>query len=425
MQNNIELLINLVDKQKECEFSLRYLLHNEDGSWKNFFTMLKLVKKKTRNKIVYDYGEVVLGEEIITVADGLEVISGLVPQNGEKGKISLASYGNFNVASPDQPDFLLSKPIHGILKDQYPLRFCNFPITSGQARAQSNRELLKEGLPYYPSLGEAIISFFDLKIEFFNSFRWVYVVIPDYRSRIKSLKLIFSKAELRLVTPEIKYEDLIVKVFARSGLRRTSLPDIYPESEVVKFDIGFQPDTLSAVLVSRKDNMKIDVKEFNQWSVEEEGIFVERPKEEILSLAKAGESQNIEYKRDILNDHTKNDLVETVVAFLNTNRGIILIGLDDNGNISGTQNNVEDIQKILHDCCEPPPKGIKIEEKKINRDKIILIVEVPEGENKPYQSKRDKNWYVRHNSSDYRMERSELFQMLEKQLSRNEGSAYG
>ena len=113
-----------------------------------------------------------------------------------------------------------------------------------------------------------------------------------------------------------------------------------------------------------------------------------------------------------------------MVAFLNTNRGIILIGLDDNGNISGTQNNVEDIQKILHDCCEPPPKGIKIEEKKINRGKI-LIVEVPEGENKPYQSKRDKNWYVRHNSSDYRMERSELFQMLEEQRTRSEGSTYG
>lgn len=44
----------------------------------------------------------------------------------------------------------------------------------------------------------------------------------------------------------------------------------------------------------------------------------------------------------------------------------------------------------------------------------MIVVEVPEGENKPYRSKRDKNFYVRHNASDMRMERSELFSFLEK-----------
>jgi len=75
---------------------------------------------------------------------------------------------------------------------------------------------------------------------------------------------------------------------------------------------------------------------------------------------------------------------------------------------------------LIHDSCDPPPKDIKIEEKEIAGNKVI-VVEVPEGDDKPYQSKRDKNFYVRHNSSDMRMERSELLSIL-REKSEQSGS---
>ena len=81
-------------------------------------------------------------------------------------------------------------------------------------------------------------------------------------------------------------------MFAKSGLEMVTLPDIYPDSESVKFDVGFQPDNLSVVLLSRQDNEKIDGKEFAKWREEGEGVIIERPEEEILSLTRAGESQN-------------------------------------------------------------------------------------------------------------------------------------
>jgi len=112
-------------------------------------------------------------------------------------------------------------------------------------------------------------------------------------------------------------------------------------------------------------------------------------------------------------DPKKNDFIETVIAFLNTNSGIILVGVHDDGTIVGSQKNVEDFQKLIHDRCDPPPKNVKIEEKEISGKKII-VVEVPEGDNKPYQSKRDRNFYVRHAATDMKMERSELFHLLEK-----------
>jgi len=272
---------------------------------------------------------------------------------------------------------------------------------------------LKEEFPYYPDVTEAIVDLFDLSVEHFNAHGAVYTVTPDYRARIESLKLSFSRVQLEIHSPEIKHKDLLLKVFAKSGLKRTTLPDIRPKSEATEFDLGFQPDTLSVVLLSPKENMKVDEKKFTKWSVEEEGVFVERPDEEILSLTKAGESQNLEYKYDVVDEDKKTDFIETVVAFLNTNRGIVLVGVDDFGNIVGSQKSAEDLQKSIHDNCDPPPKDVKVEERKIEGNKVI-VVEVPEGDNKPYQSKRDKNFYVRHNATDMKMERSELLRILEE-----------
>ena len=417
VQKEKEFISDLITKQKDCEFSLRFILQKEDDTWKNVFTMLKLVKKGTRNEVNYDYGEYVVGEKLLNIQEGLDMISNLYPKKDEKGKFVISEYDEFEIVSRHQLQLVPSKQRSGIIKSIWPMRFCGFKVQNEKVSRRSNRELLKEGFPYYPDVSEVVIKFFDLAVEHFSSYGEIYVVVVDYRAKIESLKLLFSKAELKLCSPEIDHKELIVKVFAKSGLEITTLPDIYPKSESVRFELDFQPDNLSVALLSRKDNIKIDGKELAKWRrEEEEGIFIERPEEAILSLARAGESQTLEYKYDITNDDkSKNDFIESVVAFLNRNRGTILIGVSDHGDIVGTQKNKEDIQKLIHDSCDPPPEDIKIEEKPIAEKKVI-IVEVPEGQGKPYQSKRDKNFYVRHNGSDMRMERSEmLFILLNRQ----------
>jgi ATP-dependent DNA helicase RecG len=110
----------------------------------------------------------------------------------------------------------------------------------------------------------------------------------------------------------------------------------------------------------------------------------------------------------------KNDFIESVVAFSNSNRGIILVGVTDKGDIVGSHVSPEGIQKIIHDSCDPPPTNVKIQEREIAGNKIVMV-EVPEGGDKPYQSRRDQNWYVRHNANDMRITRSELMRLLEKQ----------
>ena len=59
-------------------------------------------------------------------------------------------------------------------------------------------------------------------------------------------------------------------------------------------------------LLSKDDNVKLDGKEFGTWRGEK-GIIIERPKEEILFLTRAGESQTLEYKGDMVDENNKND----------------------------------------------------------------------------------------------------------------------
>lgn len=425
MRNGKELMHDLIRKQKGSEFSLKFILQRENTGWKNIFTMLKLVKKGTRKTVNYDYEDYTLGEKRLTIQEGLGIISSLFQEDDEKRKLTIPNHDEFAVRLRDQFRFVPSKQRYGILKDEWPMRFCQFEVLHDKKGTSGESELLKEGFPYYPRVGDAVIDFFELAVEHFSHYGEVYVVVIDYRARIESMKLSFSKAELKLDSPETQFKNLVVKVFARSGLRVVTLPDIYPKSDLVKIDVGFQPDNLSVALLSRLDNVKIDEKEFTTWREEGEGVFTERPEEEILSLTRGGESQNLEYKYDVIDESSKNDFVESIIAFLNTNSGIILVGVKDNGDIVGSQKSAEDIQKLIHDSCDPPPRNIKIEEKEITGKKVV-VVEVPEGNDKPYQSKKDKNFYVRHNSSDMRMERSELLAILREkgEQSRSIGHAY-
>jgi hypothetical protein len=406
-----DTLLNVIGKQRNCEFSLRFILQKDEAQWKLCFVLLKLIKKGKRKEIEYNYGDYVVAERILSINEGLEIIDGLFSENGER-KLVIPDFDEFNVHRGQKIQFVASKVNYGYLFDDWPMRFCYFSVVDKQGDYRE-AELLKEKMPYYPSLNEAIIDFFELTTEHFSSYGQVYVVINDYRGRIKYLKLVFSKAKPILDLPELERENVVLKAFAQSGSRRVALKDIYPQNDDVEIDIGFNPESLYVALLSKDDNVKLDGKEFGTWRGEK-GIIIERPKEEILFLTRAGESQTLEYKGDIVDENNKNDFIETIVAFSNTNRGVILVGVSDSGGILGTEKKAEDFERLIHDCCDPPPNNVKVEEADMPDKKHIIVVEVPLGENRPYQSKRDKNFYVRHNANDMRMERSELISMLEE-----------
>jgi len=79
---------------------------------------------------------------------------------------------------------------------------------------------------------------------------------------------------------------------------------------------------------------------------------------EIEGLVAQGEGPQIEFKRELSSDRAR--LLNTVSAFANTNGGVILLGIDDNGNPCGLAGDIRDLEvtitRTIHDSMTPMPR---------------------------------------------------------------------
>ncbi len=103
----------------------------------------------------------------------------------------------------------------------------------------------------------------------------------------------------------------------------------------------------------------------------------------IHNLIAQGEGQNLDFKFEI-SDAKK--IARTFSAFANTNGGTLLIGVKDNGNISGIRTDEEAYMiEAAADLYCRPRVDYQILPHKIN-DKNILEVKIPESNNKPHKA---------------------------------------
>lgn len=103
----------------------------------------------------------------------------------------------------------------------------------------------------------------------------------------------------------------------------------------------------------------------------------------------------LDFKKEISN---VNRIARNIVAFANHHGGTLLVGVNDDGSISGVKAEEEKfmLEKSAETCCIPAI-DLQIHEWNI-RGKIVLEVIVPEGYEKPYYAvdEQGKKWvYVR------------------------------
>ena len=106
-------------------------------------------------------------------------------------------------------------------------------------------------------------------------------------------------------------------------------------------------------------------------------------KSELFEIIRNGESSGVKFKRD---DCRPEQLAREVVAMANFNGGMILLGVEDDGTVSGVQHeNLEEwimdtvfAQKI-HPLILPFYEEVLIDEKM-----RVAIVSFPQGPSKPY-----------------------------------------
>ena len=120
----------------------------------------------------------------------------------------------------------------------------------------------------------------------------------------------------------------------------------------------------------------------------------------LKDLISVGENQKLDFKYCV-SDSRK--IARTLVAFSNSDGGKLLIGVKDNGRISGIKSDEEIymVDTAVHLFCRPEI-SYKIKQHSVGT-KSILEVEVFKGEKKPYQAKdEDGRWltYFRHNDQN-------------------------
>jgi predicted HTH transcriptional regulator len=116
----------------------------------------------------------------------------------------------------------------------------------------------------------------------------------------------------------------------------------------------------------------------------------------IIQIIQGGEGLTVEFKRTI---DSPFKIAKTIVSFANTSGGSLLIGVADNGTLSGVASELREMQKLERAITQLIEPQLLIRLKSTVLDgKKILLVEVDESAEKPHYAmneKGDRIIYVR------------------------------
>jgi ATP-dependent DNA helicase RecG len=137
-------------------------------------------------------------------------------------------------------------------------------------------------------------------------------------------------------------------------------------------------------------------------------------RDEVLDLIRNGEDSVVEFKRDDVANH---DLAKHLVGLLNFEGGRVLLGIEDDGSVSGTtRGNLEEwVAELCRVKVEPPIIPYMSWGRDIEPGKHVLVVGVPVGPDKPYARVHDakRTYFVRVGRSTREASREELERMFQ------------
>lgn len=134
----------------------------------------------------------------------------------------------------------------------------------------------------------------------------------------------------------------------------------------------------------------------------------------LIELIREGESSTLELKRDGLRIES---VAKVLVAFLNLEGGTVLIGVEDDGSISGTSR--DSLEEWVAEACrtkiEPPILPLLSWTRNIEPGLDVLAVGVPPGPDKPYARVHNlhKTYYIRVGSTSREASQEELGRMYQ------------
>ena len=125
------------------------------------------------------------------------------------------------------------------------------------------------------------------------------------------------------------------------------------------------------------------------------------------------ESERIEYKSQMLED-----LYKEVIAFANTDGGVIYIGIDNEGNLTGIDDVDETYTRLTNGIRDAIAPDVTMFVRYVLQDNKVIRIEVGEGSYKPYYLKakgiKPTGVYVRQGASSVQASHDQIRRMIKE-----------
>lgn len=133
--------------------------------------------------------------------------------------------------------------------------------------------------------------------------------------------------------------------------------------------------------------------------------------QEIKELIDQGENVSVEFKTK---DVRTESIAKEIVAFANSNGGIILLGVEDDGDIAGIDSGKNIEEWVMNICRNNVIPAILVEYSEVEFDnKTVGFIKVPKGKDKPYQTQRNQ-FLIRIGSTNRVATQSELLRLFQQ-----------
>lgn len=370
----------------------------ESGKWRNLLTTIRLtqVGLEVPKQVFFDYGDVI-------------IVCRPLPPEGCRRLLERAAFDG--IVDTNERELKISNPLEiGIVSEDRRLRSewnkwpaDIFTFQRLDARMLSGiPSLVRLGAPYFPSLEHVLLEYFGFTTPgWTNYFReQTVVILPNFRARIAALTIGvgFLRAHIECLSSDIS--DFVLKVYASfqsdSPLQRT----IDPVQSDVQVELSEKPNLASVALIDRTTGQKLDEKTFQHgamWHEPDVGFETSAP--EIEQMLMIGESETIEFRRELRSDKQPPRLAKTAVAFANTKGGVIVFGVDDDHHPVGceTTGMADTFTNILRTHCEPVPrfKGEDVD----YEGKKLFLVRISESDG-PVYTVKEHGPYIRSNGTN-------------------------
>jgi hypothetical protein len=240
-----------------------------------------------------------------------------------------------------------------------------------------------------------------------------FFLFPNMDARIDKVVLTSKNVRISLVQGKGDWSSLKGKLFVQEAYTGSYRPstnsDLTFPQGLVEVPLSFRPGFIYVTLSSKAGEL-VDLRRSYLNYPAGQGLQFELTSDEVEKIIDQGENETTEFKVDIPKNHM--EFAETMVAFSNHRGGLILLGIDDHGEVRGLQEadivRIEErIRNFSREFCDPPVKFVL---KKIElQGKFAVVVEIPEGSAKPYWLK-NRGPMIRSGSTDRVMSRIEAQQ---------------